>query len=103
MKLHVAERLTLLSLDSFPKQGNLVTMRVFTKLMEKIGFSEDELVKWGIKQEGSRVTWETTAEMTAELLFTPKELEMIQMALKEGTNLTPIAVKLAEKFEVKDE
>ena len=103
MELNIAERLTILSLDSLPKQGNLATMRVMTKLMEKVGFSEEELVKWGIVQEGDKVTWKSTDPGNVDLNITTKEKELIQGALKTATNVTPLGAALADKFEVADE
>lgn len=105
MKLNVAERLLILGLDTLPAQGNLVTMRMLAKLMEKVGFKEEEIEKYEIKQEGTTVTWKGNPD-PVEVNLSDAQKEMVKKALEQSDTLTLRHTLLADRFgvaEKKDE
>lgn len=103
MELTVLERVLLLNLDTLPKQGNLITLRVLDKLMKAVGFTEEEIKKWNLRIEGQQVLWDNGESV--EIPITPKQKELVRKALQDSVALTPPYLLLAEKFEVevKDE
>jgi len=60
MKLNIAERITLLSI--LPVEGSIVALRILNELRNALGFTEQEIKKFGIKntvspEGGALITW----------------------------------------------
>jgi len=60
VKLSVGDRLTLLTV--LPKEGDLLTLRIVRELKESLSFSEEDHVKYKIREEGTQVFWDDSAE-----------------------------------------
>ena len=103
MQLTLKERL-LLSMMLLPQQGDIVTLRVLKALKASLGFSEDELQKWNIKQEGQIFTWNPDLkpeDTVAEIEIGPAAFNIVKAQLKkldEEKKLTEDAIDLWDKF-----
>ena len=62
MKLSVMDRLLILNLDTLPKVGNILTMRIKQQLINEVGFKESEIKDFEIRQDGEQVKWKSDAE-----------------------------------------
>ena len=60
MKLNVGERLTLLTI--LPKEGDLLTLRIIRDLQASLSFTEEDHVRYKIREEGTQVFWDDSAE-----------------------------------------
>ncbi len=76
MKLKVKDRFTLLGL--LPKEGNLIQLRLIQELHALLGFSSEELVKFGIKAEGNNLNWSAKADKGIEVQFTEPQLQVFK-------------------------
>jgi hypothetical protein len=104
MKLTVAERLVLLGL--LPQEGTFVTLKVIKQARERISFTEEELVRYNIKEiplpsGGANVTWDMKLPQEEEIPLGERVKAMIIDALtkldKDG-KLTANHYSLYTKF-----
>lgn len=97
MKLSVMDRLLILNLDTMPKVGNIITMRIKQQLINDAGFSEQELKDFNIKQDGGNVTWNKDAE-DKEIEVGEQALKMLTEALDKSENLNEAYISLYDKL-----
>jgi hypothetical protein len=60
MKLEVGDRIRLLGI--LPEKGNLLTLKIVSKLREDLSFSEDEHKEMRILVQGDRIQWADEAK-----------------------------------------
>ena len=101
MKLSIAERVALLGV--LPAEGNFVTLKIVRQLRESLSFSEEELKGWGIKLDGSRMTWNEEGVKSGErdISIGERATDLIVDGLKkldETKKLTEQHFTLYEKF-----
>jgi len=98
--LNVIERLTVM--DLLPKEGSFVTLKLIRNLLEKIGFTGEELVEYELKQEGNLASWNIEkGKVGKPFEFGKKEEEVIASSLRkldEEKKLEQRHVSLFEKF-----
>ena len=86
MKLTIQDRVSLLNV--LPPQGSVITLRILQDLREQLGFSEEELAKYKMKQErspdgGMFLTWdEDFAKVTKDIQIGKVVNGIIVSALK---------------------
>jgi hypothetical protein len=85
MELNIAERLTLLGI--LPKEGNFVTLKILRQLREELSFSEEEMKKYTIKQDGEQITWDSVKDKAE-----PKDVKV-------GGEATSIIVKVLQELD----
>lgn len=100
MKLTFLERLVALSV--LGKEGDIIFLRAKRELQDKIGFSAEEIEKFGIRSapEGG-VLWNPDAPQDFEVDLSEAEKKMISSGLKslnQQQKLTESHVSLYEKF-----
>ncbi len=101
-KLSVPDRVVLL--DILPPMGDITTVRIVRDLREELSFSEAEHVKFGIKIEGGRVSWKSSAPKDVEI--GPKAREVIVNSFKwlDGQKkLTEQHLEMYDRFVGKEE
>ena len=98
--LNVAERVVLLNI--LPREGNMVALRLVSEFSNKLGFSEEDIKKWAIKQDGNRITWNqkgVTDATSFEIGDTLKELIANRLKELDGEKkLTIDHMSLFDKF-----
>ena len=97
MELSITERVSLL--DTLPKQGDVVMLRILRDLEEALSFSEEEYEELGITQEGTRITWEEN--VNKDITIGPKAHTLIAENLERlnaNKNLPVACLPLYEKF-----
>jgi len=97
MKLSVLERVVALSV--LPREGSYVTLRIMNDLRNSLSFTEDELKKFGISQNGGNTSWEIDGE--SEIPIGEKATDIIIESLKKldkQEKLPAEGVSLYEKF-----
>lgn len=100
MILNAFERLTLLQL--LPGEGDITTLRIMRDLSSSLGFSEDEIKNLNLKNEGSRVIWDTTADKPKDVEIGTAALGKIREVFKklsDSQKLQIAHVPLYERFE----
>ena len=101
MKLGIPERVMLLGL--LPAQGSIVTLRVVNELRAALSFSEKEISKSKIQQEGDKIQWDPKVDPQKEVTIGDAASTVIKDALKkmdtDGT-LTQMHVPIWDKFMV---
>ena len=98
MELNVHERLLILNLDTLPKVGNIVTMRVKQQLLNDVGFKESEIKGFGIVQENDQVRWSDNAK-AAEIEIGPEAKKLLIDALEKSESLSDAYVALYDRLQ----
>jgi hypothetical protein len=99
MELSVIERLGLLSV--LPKEGSFVTLRIVNDLRKSVGFTEDEIKEFELREAEGRVTWNAAAEVPRDIAIGEKATDVIVEALKNADrqqNLNASTFALYERF-----
>jgi len=99
MKFTVDERLNLMSV--LPQTGNYVNLKLMRTAREALSFSEDEIKALKFVQDGAKISWDVTANMTKEVDLGEVVSKIIIKALKKldaEENLTSDYFSLFEKF-----
>jgi hypothetical protein len=102
-ELSVFDRVVLLSI--LPEKGNFLTMKVVHQLRDALHFNEEEIAEFGLKHEGTQVTWETSRSVPVEI--GPVAHKIVAEALKvldTEEAITDREFSLYERFvEIEDE
>jgi hypothetical protein len=99
MELSMMERLMIL--DLLPPEGSYVTLKVTRQTIDKVGFTDQEIKAWNIRQEDNLVKWDTEKSHDTEIDIGEKAKELIAEQLKkmsEDKKLTQQHFSLYEKF-----
>lgn len=99
MELKVFDRLMLLNI--LPTEGNFLTLKIVTQLRQDLSFTEEELKRFEIVQDGGSVTWNRIADEPKEVAIGEKATDIIVEALKklnDTKKLTMQHYKLYERF-----
>ena len=80
VKLNVPERLTALGL--LPQEGNFVTLKTIRDTADKLGFKEEELKLYEIKQEGDQAVWNSKGNEEKEFEFGEKATDLFIESLE---------------------
>lgn len=81
MELSVIERLGLLSV--LPKEGSFITLRIVNDLRKSVGFTEEEIKEFELREADGRVTWNSAAETPRDIPIGEKATDVIVEALKD--------------------
>jgi len=81
MKLNVQERLTLVRI--IPEKGNFVTMSTVEKLREVLSLSEEEVIKYELKQTNETVKWNEAGIKPSEVKISEVGMALIVKTLEE--------------------
>lgn len=105
MKLTVMERFQALNL--LPEEGNISTMRMRQKLIEKLGLTSEELEEYevGAGEQPGMIKWRLDLPQEKEINLKGPEIAAIAENLRrldKSENLTPAHLTLYDKF-VSDE
>lgn len=105
VQLNLGERYRLL--DMLPKEGNITTIKTLRILQDALCPSEDEVVKWEIKENEGRVTWNPELSKAVEVSFGPVAHQIareVLLGLDKDNKLTLDMISLYEKLvEVEEE
>ena len=80
MELSIIERLGLLSV--LPKEGSFVTLRIVNDLRKSVGFTEEEIKAFDLREGDGRVTWNDAAAIPSDVSIGEKANDIIVEALK---------------------
>ncbi len=98
-QLNVPERLVLMGL--LPKEGNFITLKTIRDTMDLIGFKEEDLKLYEIKQNGEQTNWNKKGNEEKEFDLGEKatnlKIEALQKLDKEN-KLIQNQFSLFEKF-----
>ena len=97
MELNVFERLLILNLDTLPKSGNILTMKIKQNLISDIGFSEEEMCDLGIVEKDGNVSWSADAK-AKDVNIGPEGLKLLVKAIEASENVTEAFVPLYDKL-----
>ena len=97
MKLSVMDRLLILNLDTLPKVGSIVTMRIKQQLINEVGFKEDEIKNFEIRQEGDQIKWKSDAE-TVDIEIGYEAKKLLIDALDKSENLNENYISLYDRL-----
>lgn len=81
MELKVFERLILL--NTLPKEGDFLTLKIIRDLKGDLSFSEEEHKALQFKQEDGKMLWQAEADKPKEITIGEKAKEIIRNRLKE--------------------
>jgi len=98
MELNVHERLLILNLDTLPKVGNIVTMRIKQQLLNDVGFKEDEIKGFGIVQENDQVRWNNDAK-AVDIEIGPEAKKLLVDVLEKSESLSDAYVVLYDRLQ----
>jgi len=99
MKLNIAERITLMSI--LPEKSNIITMRLMQELRTILGFTDEEIRKYGIKNDGDKIFWSSDFEKEIEINQTMMvEIKKRLQEISDKNEVTVQMLPLYEKFGV---
>jgi len=99
MKLNIAERITLMSI--LPEKSNIITMRLMQELRTILGFTDEEIRKYGIKNDGDKIFWSSDFEKEIEINQTMTvEIKKRLQEISDKNEVTVQMLPLYEKFGV---
>jgi hypothetical protein len=102
MELNVQERLTAVNL--LPEKGNFETMKTIEALRSVLYPSEEEIIKFEIKQESNNIRWNAEGAKPIPFKFTKVQKDLLVAALdklNEKEELTFAQYTLYKKFKEK--
>ena len=97
MNLSVMDRLLILNLDTLPKVGNILTMRIKQQLINEVGFKEDEIKNFEIRQEGDQIKWKSDAE-SVDIEIGDEAKKLLIDALDKSENLNENYISLYDRL-----
>lgn len=103
LKFTIAERIALLNI--MPTEGSVITLRVVRELQHTLGFSDEELTKWKMKnrvQPDGRtiVTWDSAfAEVTKDVKIGEAARGIITEQLKVMSERQTLRLELLDLYE----
>lgn len=97
MKLSVMDRLLILNLDTLPKVGNILTMRIKQQLINEVGFKESEIKDFEIRQDGEQVKWKSDAE-AVDIEIGDEAKKLLIDALDKSENLNENYISLYDRL-----
>jgi len=97
MELSVMERLLILNLDTLPKVGNILTMKIKQQLMADVGFNEQEIKDYELIQDGEQLKWKADAPVK-EIEIGAEAKKLLIDALEKSENLNESYVALYDKM-----
>lgn len=97
MKLSVMDRLLILNLDTLPKVGNILTMRIKQQLINEVGFKESEIKDFEIRQDGEQIKWKSDAE-AVDIEIGEEANKLLIDALDKSENLNENYIALYDKL-----
>jgi len=78
--LTVLERLAVL--NTLPKEGNYITLKVLRGLVTKVGFQSEEIAELGITYNDEGSSWNEKGNVPKEFEFDDVELDIIRKQFK---------------------
>ena len=103
MKLDIFERITLLDMLA-GHRGMIITLKVVQKLMDKVGFTEDENEDYQLKYaDNGGVFWRAKegVEVEKDFELSEKQIRFVKQLMEKNPNLGIKHLSLLEKFGVK--
>mgnify|MGYP001023603937 FL=1 len=97
MKLSVMDRLLILNLDTLPKVGNILTMRIKQQLINEVGFKESEIKDFEIRQDGEQIKWKSDAE-AVDIEIGDEAKKLLIDALDKSENLNENYISLYDRL-----
>ena len=91
------DRLLILNLDTLPKVGNILTMRIKQQLINEVGFKEDEIKNFEIRQEGDQIKWKSDAE-EVDIEVGDEAKKLLVDALDKSENLNENYISLYDRL-----
>jgi len=98
MRLTVLERM--ISMGLLPAEGDILTLRIRAKMIDKIGLTAEEFKEYEVVQANGNVKWRNDLPQEKEIDLDPAEIGLLKDALKKKNDdkkLTPEMVGLYEK------
>jgi hypothetical protein len=97
MKLSVADRIHLL--DILPAEGSFIAVKIARQLREDLSFSEEELERFGIVQDGQAVSWTSDEPKDVEIGKAAERIIADALKAKDSSGkLTEAYISLYETF-----
>ena len=97
MKLSVMDRLLILNLDTLPKVGSILTMRIKQQLINEVGFKESEIKDFEIRQDGEQIKWKSDAE-AVDIEIGDEAKKLLIDALDKSENLNENYISLYDRL-----
>ena len=91
------DRLLILNLDTLPKMGTILTMRIKQQLINEVGFKESEIKDFEIRQEGEQIKWKSDAE-AVDIEIGDEAKKLLIDALDKSENLNENYISLYDRL-----
>jgi hypothetical protein len=100
MQLNCLERIVTLQLLANYKEGSFLTFKTLAELRSKLGFTEEEITNFELKETDGNYTWNLKGSETTKIEISESEQKLIKTQLEildKEEKLTPIHLSLYEK------
>ncbi|OQB67333.1 MAG: hypothetical protein BWX92_04019 [Deltaproteobacteria bacterium ADurb.Bin135] len=91
------DRLLILNLDTLPKMGTILTMRIKQQLINEVGFKESEIKDFEIRQDGEQIKWKSDAE-AVDIEIGDEAKKLLIDALDKSENLNENYISLYDRL-----
>ena len=91
------DRLLILNLDTLPKVGSILTMRIKQQLINEVGFKESEIKDFEIRQDGEQIKWKSDAE-AVDIEIGDEAKKLLIDALDKSENLNENYISLYDRL-----
>jgi len=96
-KLNVLERLVVLNV--LPKEGSFVTLRVIRGIIEKVGYSPQEISDFEITEFEGQTQWNTNGNVPKSFELSEVEVDIIRKQLKKLDGENKLVQEMFSTFE----
>lgn len=97
MILTIKDRLLLRSV--LPEQGNLISMILAKSIAKKLDFTPKEITDFCIKQEGEKITWDSSKCVDIEVSFEESEINLLRDQFKKLDSEEKISIDMVDLYE----
>jgi len=99
MQMSVMERLIILNLDTLPMVGSILTLKIKQDIIKEVGFSEEELKEWGIREEKpGRMVWDAEKAGMKDIPLGEEAVKLLVKAMEQSESLPEPALEIYDKI-----
>jgi hypothetical protein len=95
--LTVLERMAVLS--TLPKEGSFITLKVLREMIQRVGFTAEELKKFEIKEKEGKAEWNIKGNDPVEFEFSDIELDIIRKQFKKLDSENKLVQEMFSTYE----
>jgi hypothetical protein len=99
MQMSVMDRLIILNLDTLPMVGSILTLKIKQDIVREIGFSEEEIKEWNIREDPPKVmSWDVEKSGLKDIPLGEEALKLLINAMEQSESLPEPALEIYDRM-----